>query len=407
MQRNAQTSPERVAAERAVLSRRVQRMSGELLTAATNRMEDSLPWFKALPANERAYVSTIAGAGIATFVDWFVSDQEPSNSVGSIFSSAPRELARLITLQQTVELVRTTMAVVEESVIRIAGESQSRQQHLRESLLRYSREIAFAAAEVYAQAAESRGAWDARLQDLVLDLILAGENSDALVSRATAAGWDASWSLFVMVGPVPSRQIATEVQLEQIRRTAKAQQVDAMVGVQTDRLIAIIGGPNLSNETLNLSKNFVGHFGPGTVVTSALAKDLLSAADCAAAAISAYRSVELIGNPPRLISAADLVAARVVNGDYSAITTLVEKMQGELKPDVLGTLAVYLEDEPTIEGCARAQFIHVNTVRYRLKKVHETLGFDPTEPNSALTLRMALMLGRKSQFLSNSYKKNP
>ena len=399
MQRNSQTSPERIAAERAVLSRRVQRMSGELLTAATTRMEDTLPWFKALPANERSSVSTIAGAGIETFVDWFVSDQAPSNSVGSIFSSAPRELARLITLQQTVELVRTTMAVVEESVIRIAGESESRQQHLRESLLRYSREIAFAAAEVYARAAESRGAWDARLQDLVLDLILAGENSDALVSRATAAGWDANWALFVMVGPVPTRQVATEVQLEQIRRTAKAQLVDAMVGVQTDRLIAIIGGPELTNETLSLAKNFVGHFGPGTVVVSPLAKNLLAAASIAASAISAYRSVELVGNPPRLISADDLVAARVVNGDYSAIESLVEKMQNLLKPDVLGTLAIYLEEQPTIEGCARAQFIHVNTVRYRLKKVHETLGYDPTEPNSALTLRMALMLGRKGHFL--------
>ena len=33
---------------------------------------------------------------------------------------------------------------------------------LRDSLLRYSREVAFAAASVYAAAAETRGAWDAR-----------------------------------------------------------------------------------------------------------------------------------------------------------------------------------------------------------------------------------------------------
>ena len=88
--RESETSPERVAAERAVLSRRVQRMSGELTTAATSRMDEALPWFKALPANERSSVSTIAGAGIATFVDWFTSDQAPSEAVGAIFSSAPR-----------------------------------------------------------------------------------------------------------------------------------------------------------------------------------------------------------------------------------------------------------------------------------------------------------------------------
>ncbi len=399
MKRENATSPERIAAERIVLSRRVQRMSGELTTAATSQMEATLPWFKALPANERASVANIASAGIATFVDWFISDQAPSQSVGAIFSSAPRELARLITLQQTVELVRTTMAVVEASVSRIAGESETRQQYLRESLLRYSREIAFAAAEVYARAAESRGAWDARLQDLVLDLILAGENSDALISRATAAGWDASWPLFVMVGPVPSSQVATEVHIEQIKRTAKSQNLEAMVGVQTDRLITIIGSAELTADTISQSKNFVGHFGSGTVVVGPLAANLSAAVNSATAAISAYRAVGLIGTPSRLISADDLVAARVINGDHAAIKTLVEKMKQSLKPDVLSTLAVYLEQEPTIEGCARAQFIHVNTVRYRLKKVQEILGFDPTEPNSALTLRMALMLGRKNHNL--------
>lgn len=396
---DSETSPERIAAERAVLSRRVQRMSGELTTDVTSRMENSLPWFKALPANERASVSTIAQAGIATFVEWFISDQAPSNSVTAIFSSAPRDLARLITLQQTVELVRTTMAVVEESVARIAGENLPRQQYLRESLLRYSREIAFAAAEVYARAAETRGAWDARLQDLVLDSILAGENSDALISRATAAGWDANWSLFVLVGPVPSSQIATEVHVEQIRRTAKAQNVDVMVGVQTDRLITVIGGPNLTSDALATAKTFVGHFGPGTVVVGPMSPNLAMASTSANAAISGYRAVELIGKAPRLVSADDLMAARVLDGDFAAIDPLVELIRSNLKPDVRETLATYLETAPSIEGCARAQFIHVNTVRYRLKRVHELTGLDPTDPTDALTLRISLMLDRKTQNL--------
>jgi sugar diacid utilization regulator len=390
------TSPERIAAERAVLSRRVERMTGELTTAATSRMEDTLPWFIALPANERASVSTIARSGIATFVEWFVSDQTPSNSVAAIFSSAPRDLARLITLQQTVELVRTTMAVVEESVIRIAGDSESRQQYLRESMLRYSREIAFAAAEVYARAAESRGAWDARLQDLILDSILAGENSDALISRASAAGWDANWSLFVMVGPTPSTQVATEVYVEQIRRTAKAQNVDVMVGVQTDRLITVIGGPELNSDYLQVAKTFAGHFGPGTVVYGPIANNLANSTASANAAISGYRAVELHSESARLVAAQDLIAARVINGDLTAIEPLIEVIQNKLKPDVRTTLATYLEVAPSIEGCARTQFIHVNTVRYRLKKVHEVTGLDPANPNQALTLRIALMLERKT-----------
>ena len=62
---------------------------------------------------------------------------------------------------------------------------------MREAVLRYSREIAFAAAEVYAQAAEARGAWDARLEALVVDALLRGEADDSLRSRAAALGWGA------------------------------------------------------------------------------------------------------------------------------------------------------------------------------------------------------------------------
>ncbi len=53
---------------------------------------------------------------------------------------------------------------------------------LREGILHYSREIAFAAADVYARAAEARGLWDARLEALVVDSILSGEYDQELPS---------------------------------------------------------------------------------------------------------------------------------------------------------------------------------------------------------------------------------
>ncbi len=59
----------------------------------------------------------------------------------------------------------------------------------REAVLRYSREVAFSAAEVYAQAAEARGAWDARLESLVVDAVIRGEADESMQSRAAALGW--------------------------------------------------------------------------------------------------------------------------------------------------------------------------------------------------------------------------
>ena len=394
--RSTESTPERIAAEHAVLARRVQRMTGELTTAATTRMEETLSWFAALPANERASVSLVAQSGITNFVEWFSAGLETKDHVGDIFSSAPRELARALTLQQTVELVRTSMAVVEEMVAQIAGTNEYRQSYLRESLLRYSSEIAFAAAEFYARAAENRGAWDARLQDLVLDAILAGSSDDALIARAAAAGWDVNKHVLALVGPVPSTQIAIEVHMEQIRRTAKSAKLDVMVGIHNDRMITIVGGVSESDNPESVAKPFVGHFGPGTVVAGPVVSTLQEAHSSALDALSGYRALGFVSTSPRLVASADMIAARVIAGDSTAIEPVVLKLRQDLNGDVRQTLACYLEVSPSIEGCARTLFVHVNTVRYRLRRVLEATELDPFEPSDALTLRIALMIERNS-----------
>ena len=74
-------------------------------------------------------------------------------------------------------------------------------------MLRFSREIAFAAARVYARAAESRGAWDARLQALLVDALLRGDSSDVLASRAAALGWADAPPVAVVVGRSPGGDV--------------------------------------------------------------------------------------------------------------------------------------------------------------------------------------------------------
>ena len=73
-------------------------------------------------------------------------------------------------------------AVEQADQLAAPGEEQG----LREAVLKFSREIAFSAARVYARAAESRGSWDARLQALLVDALLRGDSSDVLASRAAA-----------------------------------------------------------------------------------------------------------------------------------------------------------------------------------------------------------------------------
>jgi len=199
-----------------------------------------------------------------------------------------------------------------------------------------------------------------------------------------------------LIGPIPSSQSASEVAMEQIRRTAKTAKLEVMVGVHSDRLVTIIGGITDDATTELVARPFVAHFGSGSCVVGPVVATLEHAYESAHAALSGFRSLGYVADSPRLINSQDLIAARVLNGDTAAIDPIVTQIRNNLKADVIQTLATYLEESPSIEGCARTLFVHVNTVRYRLKGVLEATGLDPFEPSDALILRLALMVERNT-----------
>ena len=55
---------------------------------------------------------------------------------------------------------------------------------------------------------------------------------------------------------------------------------------------------------------------------------------------------------------------------------------------------MFLDQGLSVEATARTLFVHANTVRYRLRRVHEISGYSPTDPRDAYALRLALTLGR-------------
>jgi DNA-binding PucR family transcriptional regulator len=61
---------------------------------------------------------------------------------------------------------------------------------------------------------------------------------------------------------------------------------------------------------------------------------------------------------------------------------------------VLETVSSFLDHGGSIEGTARAMFVHANTVRYRLRRAAEVTGLTPNDPRHAYTYRVALTLGR-------------
>ncbi len=370
---------------------KLERATGQLASAALARMDETLPWFRAMRADERSWIGLVAQAGIAAFVSWFRSPDDHPKVTADVFGTAPRELTRAITLHQTVEMVRVTIEVAEERIDEIVDPSEVAV--VREGLLRYSREVAFAAAEIYARAAEARGAWDARLEALVVDALLRGDADESIRSRASALGWGAAGPVCVVVGTAPVGT-APEAVVDAVRRSARHAHLDVLAGVQGDRLVAVLGD---APDPLAAAHAVVGQFGPGPVVAGPVVTDLAAASQSALAATAALRAAAGWPEAPRPTTADMLLPERALSGDAQAAISLVADIYlpvATAGPVLLETLSAFLEHGGSVEATARALFVHPNTVRYRLRRVTDITGYSPSDPRDSYTLHVALTLGR-------------
>jgi hypothetical protein len=370
---------------------RLRRGAGALATAALKEMDERLPWYRGLPAEERSWVGLVAQAGIAAFITWYRNPGGALEITADVFGTAPRELTRSVSLQQTLDLLRTVVDVVEDRAVDLAAPGEP-QQRLRESVLRYSREVAFAAAEIYARAAEARGAWDARLEALVVDALLRGEADDALRSRAAALGWDETEMVAVMVGSTPSGPVEDVV--DDLRRAARSLGADALVGVQGDRVVVVLGR---ADDPLVAAGPLAERLGAGPVVTGPVMPSLGEASRSARAALAGIVAARAWPGAPRPVAADELLPERVLSGDAPARRALVDRAYRRLVEEdvpLLDTVAAYLDLGRTVEGAARALFVHPNTVRYRLRRVCEITGWDPADPREGFVLQVAIAAGR-------------
>jgi DNA-binding PucR family transcriptional regulator len=371
--------------------RRIERATGALGTAAIAAIEERLPWFRRMSAENRSWLGLIAQAGIAAFVDWLRHPERHRPAATEVFGTAPRELARAVSLQHAVEMVRVIIDVVEAQVDELAapgGETE-----LREAVLIYAREIAFSAAQVYARTAEARGAWDARLEALVVDSLVRGEAEESLTSWASALNWSSS-PVTVVVGTIDADE--PEPLIEELRAQARRARLDLLASVQGGHLILVLGG---SGDPIAAAEPFAGRFGPGPVIVGPLVRDLRSASLSARAALAALRVAPAWPDAPRPAGADDLLPERALDGDPDARAVLISDVYEPLAaggPALIDTLITYLEQGSSLEATARLLFVHTNTVRYRLRRVAELTDYIPSAGRDGFTLWVAIILGRLS-----------
>ncbi|HZQ30211.1 MAG TPA: PucR family transcriptional regulator [Mycobacterium sp.] len=381
------------------LLRKLKQYSGRFATQAVAAMQDRLPFFAELEASQRASVHLVVQTAVVNFVEWMSNPHSNVSYTMEAFAVVPQELTRRIALRQTVDMVRVTMEFFEEAVPMLARDEEQATA-LTTGILRYSRDLAFTAASAYADAAEARGAWDSRMEANLVDAVVRGDTGPELQSRAAALNWDTTAPATVVVGlPRPER---VDLASDDVREIAGGHGRSALSDVHGTWLIAIVAG------ALAPTDKFLGDlievFADGPVVIGPTAPTFTAAHTSATEAIAGMNAVAGWSSAPRPVQARELLPERALLGDASAIAVLdaeVMRPLADAGPALTETLDAYLDSGGAIEACARKLFVHPNTVRYRLKRITDFTGRDPTTPRDAYVLRVAATVGRLSSQATN------
>jgi DNA-binding PucR family transcriptional regulator len=384
--------------------RRLKQYSGRLATQAVHAMEERLPFFAELEASQRASVQLVVQTAVVNFVEWMRDPQSDVSYTAQAFEVVPQDLRRRIALRQSVEMVRTTMEYFEEVVPQLAR-SEEQLTAMTAGILRYSRDLAFAAATAYADQAEARGAWDTRMEANLVDAVVRGDTGPELQSQAAALNWEATSPATVVVGlPQPGRiDLASEDVHDVASRNGRA----ALSDVHGTWLVAIVSG--VLTPTDRFLNELLGVFADGPVVVGPMAPTLGAAHRSATEAIAGMDAVAGWSGAPRPVSSRELFPERALLGDATAIAALATEVMRPLAdagPALSETLDAYLDSGGAIEACARKLFVHPNTVRYRLKRIADFTGRDPTLPRDAYVLRIAATLGRLGRQPQHSNSSN-
>ncbi|MFD3812281.1 PucR family transcriptional regulator [Rhodococcus sp. NPDC058639] len=388
------------------LLRRVKQFSGRMSTEAVHVLQEQLPFFSDLDASQRATVQLVIQTSVVDFLEWVRNPENDLRFSLDAFQMIPQDLANRLTLLQTVDMVRAAMEFFEQWLPALAR-NEEQLVALTEAILRYGRELGFAAAAVYATAAESRGAWDTRLEALVVDAVVRGDTGADMQSRAATLNWDATAPATVVVGtPPPEEGVSVVTTVHAIaQRHGRA----ALAVVQGERLVMVVSGDlHGTTEAAGFLGELMQAFSDDPVVIGPTTATLGAAHVSALEALAGMEAVGGWPGAPRPVHATELLPERALLGDPAAIVALDDHIVAPLAAagsSLSDTLDAYLDSGGAVESCARKLFVHPNTVRYRLKRITEVTGRDPTNPRDAYVLRIAATVGRLAR--SHNELKSP
>ena len=120
-----------------------------------------------------------------------------------------------------------------------------------------------------------------------------------------------------------------------------------------------------------------------------------------AEARQARRLAELLGAGVHLMNSAEfgsselllaMVPAEVRRSFRAALLTPLLAYDRDHGTELVGALRVFLANSGSWSKAAEAMFIHVNSLRYRIRRIHELTGRDPRSLEDQAALLLALQI---------------
>ncbi|PKZ45900.1 helix-turn-helix domain-containing protein [Gardnerella vaginalis] len=117
------------------------------------------------------------------------------------------------------------------------------------------------------------------------------------------------------------------------------------------------------------------------------------------ATLAALAVAPSVTHLPQIIRCDDVLPERALIGDETAVETLYTKVYQSLAPynpddPTLQTVDAFLRFGGALDQTSHNLNVHPNTIRYRLRKVAQTTGWDATDPREAYVLQTAITIGR-------------
>jgi len=371
------------------LGRRLQRRLGVLTEQVVAALVASVPFYAQLPEEQlRGDITDICRHNLRVFLRALAGGGRPGGAdLAAIETSATRRAGEGVPLDAVlhayqVGLLHTWRAVQQEATAGERGELPA----VATEAMAYIAEVTRLVAAAYLEEREAlTGERRSATQQLV-QALLAGT---ATVDLAAGAGLQLAGNYTVVAlgfDPSSDKQLPTATEPVALRRKLRRieRHLEQVTGGTLPALLGVDGGVVLlptdaAGVTTVDAEELVGELAraAGAPVTAGVSfrPGLAAVPEASSQAHDVLRIASALGLTPGAYRLDDVLVEHALAGDRAGLERLSSMLE-PLRPDLVGTVEVYLRCDLDRRRAAALLHIHPNSVDYRLRRVKALTGLD-------------------------------